>query len=412
MIFLRLIMVREIIISIYLAVFSLLFRLFKIFPLQKKIVFVVTFIENGAYIYDEIRRQEPSCRTIFLANKRVYPFFLKYDDSLVLKFNPRHVRHFISSIFHLATGKMIVIDNYYGFLSSIKFRKNVTCLQVWHATGAIKQFGLKDPSIKNRSRKAIKRFKRVYKHFDKIIVGSEKMASFFKTAFNLDDGHILRIGIPRTDAFYDKEGIQLIKQHMHLKFPFLSSKKVILYAPTYRDNQLNAYQLNLDLHKMQKELSNEYVLLLRLHPAIRGTINVSQFEGFVYDFSNYNKLNDILFITDVLISDYSSIPFDFSILERPMIFYPYDLKEYQATRGFWEDYSSMVPGPIVYSTKEIIDTIKSNNFNLNSIKIFKEQWNKFSNGNSSRTVANMIIMNLKSKNIDSSKKIQSQRSFN
>lgn len=394
------------------AAFSVLFKLFKLFPQQKKVVFVVSFIENSAYIYDEIRRQDPSCRTIFLASNKVYPFFSKYDDSLVLRFGPRHIKHCIASIFHLATGKIIVVDNYYGFLSSVKFKKNVTCLQVWHATGAIKQFGLKDPSIKNRGRKAVKRFKRVYNHFDKIIVGSEKMAIFFKTAFDLDDEHILRIGIPRTDAFYDKEGIQLIKQHMHLKFPFLSSKKVILYAPTYRDNQLNDYQLNLDLHKMQKELGNEYVLLLRLHPAIRSTINVGQYEGFVYDFSNYNKLNDILFITDVLISDYSSIPFDYSILERPMIFYPYDLKEYQTTRGFWEDYSSMVPGPIVYSTKEIIDTIKSNNFNSNSIFAFKKQWNEFSHGNSSKNVTKWIMAYLESNNIDSFKGITSQRSFN
>lgn len=383
-------MAREICILIYLTFFSFLFNIFKIFPLQKKIVFVVTFIENSAYIYDEIQRQDPSCRTVFLTSKKVYPFFSKYDNAKVLKFSPKYLGHFISSVYHLATGKVIVVDNYYGFLSSIRFKKKVTCLQVWHASGAIKQFGLKDPSIKSRSKRAIKRFKKVYSHFDKIIVGSGAMAYLFKIAFDLNDEHILRTGMPRTDSFFDKEGIELIRKHMYLKYPFLSSKKVILYAPTYRDDQLNDYLLNLDLHQMKRELSDKYVLLLRLHPAIRNNLDISQFDGFIYDFSSYTKLNDILFITDILISDYSSIPFDFSILDKPTIFYPYDLEKYKTIRGFWGDYTEVVPGPIVFSTNEIIQTIKEEKYNMDKLKTFQKYWNEYSDGKSSERVGEWL----------------------
>lgn len=384
-------MVREFIISIYLFFFSLLFRIFKRFPQKNKIVFVVTFIENSSYIYDELKKQDPACETIFLANRRVYSFFAKYDESVVLKFHPKHMKDFLISIYHLATSKVVIVDNYYGFLSAITFRKDVTVFQIWHASGAIKQFGLMDPSTKNRSQKAKDRFQRVYNQFDKIIVGSEAMSTIFQQAFGLPESRMLRTGMPKTDVFFDKEAIDIIQKQMILKFPYLEGKKIILYVPTYRDNELDHFHLALDLVKMNQALSNEYIVLLRLHPAIKNQVDLNSFDGFVYDFSQYKKLNDLLFITDILITDYSSIPFDFSLLQKPMIFFPYDLKEYEAARGFWEPYDKMVPGPIAYSTEEIIEIIQGKKFCTSAADRFRMKWNEYSKGHSSEKVASWIL---------------------
>lgn len=390
-------MAREILVSIYLMLFSFIFNICKLFPQKKeKTVFVVTFIENSASIYEELRRQDPSCRTIFLASKNVYNFFSKYDESTILLFEPKKLKDFIVSIYHLATCKLVIVDNYYGFLSSIRFKKNVTCLQVWHASGAIKQFGLKDPSIVNRKSRAITRFKKVYKQFHYIIVGSEEMARIFGEAFGIEEKNILRTGMPRTDVFFNEKRIALIRKYMYQKFPYLEEKKVILYAPTFRDNELDHFQLHLDLEEMQHHLNEDYIVLLRLHPAVKNNLDISKYEGFAYDFSKYAKLNDILFITDILITDYSSIPFDFSILGKPMVFYPYDLEQYQKERGFWGEYSEVVPGPIAKSTGEIITIVQSENFQLEKVTEYKHNWNEYSQGTSSQNIASWILYTLKS----------------
>lgn len=390
-------MAREILVSIYLMLFSFIFNICKLFPQKKeKTVFVVTFIENSASIYEELRRQDPSCRTIFLASKNVYNFFSKYDESTILLFEPKKLKDFIISIYHLATSKMVIVDNYYGFLSSIRFKKNVTCLQVWHASGAIKQFGLKDPSIANRKSRAITRFKKVYKQFHNIIVGSEEMARIFGEAFGIEERNILRTGMPRTDVFFNEKRIALIKKYMYQKFPYLEEKKVILYAPTFRDNELDHFQLHLNLEEMQHHLNKNYIVLLRLHPAVKNNLDISKYEGFVYDYSRYAKLNDILFISDILITDYSSIPFDFSILGKPMIFFPYDLEHYQKERGFWGEYPDVVPGPIARSTSEIITILQSGDFKLEEIMEYENKWNEYSKGSSSQNIASWILYTLKS----------------
>ncbi|PAD80578.1 hypothetical protein CHH57_24335 [Niallia circulans] len=101
-------------------------------------------------------------------------------------------------------------------------------------------------------------------------------------------------------------------------------------------------------------------------------------------------LNDLLFITDILITDYSSIPFEFSFLQKPMIFYPYDLDEYRKTRGFWVPYHELVPGPIAYSTEEIVQFIHLSSFKMEKIANFHQEWNTYSIGNSSKNVVQTI----------------------
>nr|WP_305137870.1 CDP-glycerol glycerophosphotransferase family protein [Cytobacillus pseudoceanisediminis] len=170
----------------------------------------------------------------------------------------------------------------------------------------------------------------------------------------------------------------------------------MLYAPTFRDNELDHFQLHLDLEEMQHHLNGDYIVLLRLHPAVKNNLDISKYDGFVYDYSKYAKLNDILFITDILITDYSSIPFDFSILGKPMIFFPYDLEHYQKERGFWGEYSDVVPGPIAMSTSEIITILQSGDFQLEEISEYENKWNEYSKGASSQNIASWILYTLKS----------------
>jgi teichoic acid glycerol-phosphate primase len=389
-------MVRELAITLYLLVFKLFFSFFNLFPIQKKVVFVATFGDNHYYVLDEIRKTKNPVKSVVLFSKKCN---YQFEDvsSTIIPYNSLNPIHVLQSIYHLATSKVIVIDNYYGFLASTPFRKGVECIQLWHAAGAIKKFGLKDPSNPFRSKRANNRFKQVYRHFHKIAVGSEGLAQIYYEAFGVQDLHILRLGIPRTDLFYDKEKIQSLKTRLTSSIPDIKEKKVLLYAPTYREADLHQFQLHLNIEKLYEQFSSTHILLIKLHRAIQNDKNLEEdYPGFVYDLSHYPNLNDLLVVTDCLITDYSSVPFEYSILEKPMIFFPYDLAEYSKERGFWEKYEEFVPGPIAYNTEEIIDIIKLNSFNKQRVVDFKNHWNMYSKGKSSDAFARYIYKKLDS----------------
>ncbi|WP_235848340.1 CDP-glycerol glycerophosphotransferase family protein [Litchfieldia alkalitelluris] len=389
-------MVRDLIIFIYLTFFKVVFTFFKLFPLKNKITFVVSFGDNSLFIYEELKRQERDSDIVFLYKTNVRHDFRKLLDVTAIPFESNNVFDTLKGIYHLATSKHIVVDNYYGFLAAVQFKVEVTCTQVWHASGALKKFGLLDRSNSMRSEKDLARFKKVYKNFKQVLVGSEEMAKIFMEAFNIEETRILRLGIPRTDLFYDKEMKDLILKKLTNEIPITDDKKVILYAPTYRDGQLDSFDIQLDLKKMFDELKDEYIVILRLHPVIANKLgSLEQFPNFAYDYSSHIDANELLLITDVLISDYSSIPFEFSLLKKPMIFYAYDLVEYKEERGLWDDYEEMVPGPVVFSTDEVISCIKENQFDLAKINDFDKRWNRYSTGNSSQRFVNYIFDNNK-----------------
>lgn len=385
-------MVRELKISLYLFLYQIVFSIFNIFPVKNKITFIVSFGDNSLAVFEEMQKREVDTSYVFLYKRSCKYNIDDLDGVTPIPFESGNIFYYFKSIYHLATSKTIIIDNYYGFLSAVRFKKNVECIQLWHAAGAIKKFGLEDQSNQLRSSRATKRFKKVYKQFHKTVVGSESMANIFSQAFNLNAENILRTGVPRTDLFYDKEKEFTVKEKLRIELPVIQEKKVILYVPTYRDHQIDRFDLKLDLNLLKQELGDEYIVLLRLHPAIKNKSNYeSEFPGFVYDFSSYLDVNELLYITDILISDYSSIPFEYAIMNKPMVFYAYDLDEYTTDRGLWDNYQSMVPGKITKTTAEVISQIKTHDFNYEDIRKFAELWNEYSNGASCENLVNYIL---------------------
>ncbi|MCO7174551.1 CDP-glycerol glycerophosphotransferase family protein [Sporolactobacillus kofuensis] len=361
----------------------------KIFALRNKIVFVCSYTDNIQFVYDEInqRRQFDQTEIIFLCRgKRTQTFFSGTGRS-VIPFETANIMAMVRSAFHLATARLIVVDNYFGFLSVASFKKNAQCIQLWHACGAFKTFGFNDHSVAYRTQRARNRFAAVYQNFHKIVVGSDAMQEIFKQSFGLDDTHFVSLGVPRTDLFFDRLKQDDISKTLHQQS---GGKKIILYAPTFRDVPIDDGRFGLELKEMENALKDNYVLILRLHPAEKGRIDFNRENNFVIDGSKWSSVNELLLATDLLITDYSSIPFEFSLLKRPMIFFPYDLKEYVRTRGLWESYKQEVPGPIVYSTDDLIKVIKKESFDQQKITNFSKRWNHYSNGYSSRNVADFF----------------------
>ncbi|UOQ94426.1 CDP-glycerol glycerophosphotransferase family protein [Halobacillus shinanisalinarum] len=374
-------MAREFLVSMYLLTVRILFNAFKLSPQRKKTVFVSSFGDNILYTVEALKKQY-SGSIVILKDSGCRYSYKEDPQTAVLPFDLKNPYAFILSIYHLATCEKVFVDNYFGFLAAADFRDNVECIQLWHASGAVKRFGLKDPSIEARTKRANDRFLQVYDKFDHVVVGSDKMAKIFKESFGLSDDKILRTGVPRTDFFFEHSDSSRIRANMEKKHPRIKGKKVILYAPTFRDHQLTDPDIQLNLKLLYETLQDDYVLMMRLHPAVKTTF-ANSYPNFIIDVSTGENINELLMVTDLLITDYSSIPYEFSLLNKPMIFYSYDLEDYSRARGFWEDYHSMVPGPVAYTSEEIVEIILNEPYNMKVVNKFAQDWNEYSNGQSS-----------------------------
>lgn len=375
---------RELAISIYLIGFKLLFTVSKLFPLKNKVTFLVSFPENSKYIYQELQRQKIDVEVIFLCNKRCFEDFKRINKYTYLV-ESRNLIHTIVGIYHIATSKQVIVDNYYGFLSTTSFKKDVQCIQIWHAVGAIKRFGAQDATNIGRTPAARRRFKKVYKQFGQFAIGSGHMEKIFKKAFLVEEGLFLKTGVPRTDFLFDETKHRQIEESLLNCNMFLKDKKVILYAPTFRRYESDPENMRLDLQKMYTALKGEYVLLIKFHPEIKLQLDLgTEYQRFVFNYSDYPNINELMIISDILITDYSSIPMEFALLKRKMIFFAYDLEVYKKENGLWEVYDTSVPGPVVKNTDEIIDAIVNHQTNLRQIDAYAQKWSEYCDGNASQ----------------------------
>lgn len=381
---------RELAISAYLLGFKFLFTCFKSLPIKNKVTFLISFPENPKYIFEEMKRQKIDLQSIFLCHNRIFHDF-KQQHQPTYRVESKNLLHTLIGIYHLATSKQIIADNYYGFLAVTNFKKGVKCTQIWHSVGAIKQFGIMDPTNKNRHPRALKRFKKVYNRFDQYVIGSEEMANIFKKAFLATDATFIKTGVPRTDFFFDYKRHEYVKK-MQQDNSSLKDKKVILYAPTFRRSDGFDNRVVLDLLMMYEELKEEYVLLIKLHPSIKLDLQMDEkLREFVFDYSDYSDINELLIITDILITDYSSIPMEFVLLKRKMIFFAYDLADYELEVGLWEKYESSVPGIVAKNTDEIINEILNGSTDYELLDGYARKWTEFCQGNASEQVVKILF---------------------
>lgn len=381
-------MFRELSINLYLIFTRILFSIFSIIPLKNKTVFIASFGSNIQHVRKQCLK-ETNHDIIILVTKGTQVIFEPSERERVYLFEATYFIQFILSFYHIATAKFIFVDNYFGFLAATPFKESVKVIQLWHAAGAIKRFGLKDPSTLYRSYHANKRFRKVYQRFTQVVVGSDKMVDIFKQTFHLKEHQFLRTGIPRTDFFYDNHAIKEAKLKLYGIYPQLVSKKVLLYAPTFRDGEIDNYTLQIDIDLLNEHLGNDFVLLIRLHPAVKH-ISSAINNSCLINVSDYPNLNELLIITDYLITDYSSVPFEFALLNRPIIFYSYDYEKYLVERGFFEDYKKAMPGPVVNSTIDVIKEIQNNAFDYKRLAQFASEWNRHSKGNAAELLVKAL----------------------
>ena len=366
--------------NLYLISFKLIFTFFKVFSLQKKTTFVTEYGINVTYVANEIKKQTDE-EIIILKTETCLQDFDE-DKFNVFVFSPRNIVAHFKGIYHLATSRYIIVDNDFLFLAATPLKPEAKCIQLWHATGSIKSFG--------RFRRKSPHYKKAFERMDYIVTGSELMTSFYKDAFNgTENDQFITSGIPRTDFFYNEPAREAIKKQLVVDYPLIKEKKVILYAPTYREYELDQARFEKHLEKLYRELKQDYVVFLSLHPK-DDMVYKNKYPGFIYNVTSYPNINEIAIVSDLLVTDYSPILFEYSLLHKPIIFYAFDLEEFQEARQLTINYEGFVPGPLVKTNTELIKKIKENNFDINIVEKFSKEWNEYSNGESSSNLIKFL----------------------
>lgn len=287
----------------------------------------------------------------------------------------------------MAVSRFILVDDFEPCVYVLKLRENQHLVQVWHAMGAFKKFGY--------SRKTADKHSLTHKNYTEAIVSSPEIADIYAEAFGIDISRIKPVGVPRTDALFDKKYIELTKERLYNRCSALKDKKICLFAPTFRGNNVNdGYYPEdfIDLAKLSMELGSEWAVIVKYHPFIKNPpVIPTEVKSSVFDFSDEREINDVLFITDVLVTDYSSVIFENAILGNSSVLYAPDLSDYTGDRGFYFDYSAYSCGSVVKKQDELAQAIKCADKNSEKTEEFKRRFVSLCDGNSSKRFVDKIL---------------------
>lgn len=358
---------RTMLIFIYLQLFKLMYRFFYVFTIQRKTLFWVTYGENARPINDYLRQHVPDEKRILIYDRR----FVKDEEEWhVHQSIPYHPVRFIIMAFHLATSKTVFIDNYIGEFSVASIRKKTQRIQLWHAAGALKNFGLISSTSKAASKRTRARFQRVYKRYGDFIVPGNECASLFMAPHDLPITRFKSFGMPRTDYWFHEKR-QRIEAQLRSTYE-RKNRRIALYAPTYREYDGREDQT---IRQLEQLTDQGWTILVKLHPTVRDqfTDQTKHIHFVTDDFS----INDYLLITDVLITDYSSIPFESCLLDIPTILYTPDIDTYRKDPGVLDSYPEPLPVKYTSRFEDIVQWMNSDASLQKSrmeMKVFKTLW--------------------------------------
>lgn len=332
---------------------NVIYFFFKLFPTNNKKIFFLSRQSNEIsldykMLIEEINKSFPDYKVVTFTKMMGKTFKDKIS----------YIKYLFIQMYHLATSKTCVIDGYNVTVSILKHKKKLKIIQIWHALGAIKKFGYQTLDKQDGTSSKMAKTMKMHKNYSLIVTGSKAMIPYFSEAFNQDKEKFINCGLPRVDYILKESSKN--KKKILKKYPNLKEKKIILYVPTFRKKEQYYTQ------KLYDSIDHEkYELIIKGHPIKKlETTNVEK---------EFTSL-ELLSIADYIITDYSAISIEASILEKPLYFYLYDLEEYEKTTGLNIDLKKEMPGCCFKNPKGIIKSIEEDSYDLKKVKKFKEKY--------------------------------------
>ncbi len=357
--------IKKLVLNIVLGFFSLFLRFTKQKPHQVTFISLTSDKLNGDFkeIYDELMQYD---------NIEIKLNLIKFKQNLWGDF--LYFLNCIKQLFLINTSKVVIINDNNYIVSHFK-KKDVKVIQIWHACGAVKKFG--------------NEISRQYKiaNYDYVLATSKAWQYIYARSFGVHPDDVLPLGLPRTDGLFNQEHVNQMKTEMLEKYPHLKDKYIVLYAPTFRGNIIKGLKYEeINLVNVISSLPSDYVLLYKMHPLL-GDLDMGHHDRLLN--MNQESLNALLCVSDCLISDYSSIVFDYSILNKKMVFYLSDLEDYQSTIGL-NVLPEDLPGAVCSKEEALIDELMKQDYDQVRIQNFKDKYFYYQDGKNAKRIAAFI----------------------
>ena len=368
-----------------------------IVPLKKNLIIFQSnngknYTGNPRYIYENMVKRgldkEYECVWFFL------------DTDTVIPGNGKKIRsNYFAFFYYLMRAKFWVFDSRQPRFM-VKKKKTIF-IQTWHGT-PLKKLALDMDRMNMAGNQNIDTYHASFRNacadWDYLVSQNRFSTNIFRSCFDFKNRPMLEIGYPRNDVLFEKNNendINELKKQLGLPL----DKKIILYAPTWRDNDFHKkgvykFSTQIDFDRMQQEFSDDYCMIVKYHYLVSENIDWSPYKGFVYTFDETKDIAWLYLVSDILITDYSSVMFDYSLLNRPMLFFAYDLEEYKNNlRGFYFDFINEIPGPISQDTETLIHDLKNYDETQWESKYqqYHEKFNGVDDGTASEQIVDLII---------------------
>lgn len=308
------------------------------------------------FVLSRGKKLEGNLKLIYEEMKMNYPTL---NIHCVFAENTMNVK-LLKELLLIKDAKYIILDDYYLPVYLLNIKSEVKVIQVWHAAGALKKFGYSTIGTSFGPSLAYLKIVPIHSNYTHVYVSSDHVKPFYAEAFNMDETRIHSYGIPRTEMFLSNKLTQKEIVLNQLKINE-EGKLIILWAPTYRAQGANA-ETQLDMlsmvKKVMKDITKDVIVIYKPHPYSK--VNMKDFKEYPnFILAKDKNIDELMIISDALITDYSSVIFDYSLLKRPFAHFVPDLEEYVKNRGFYEPIQDISKGIIIKELDYLIKWILS-----------------------------------------------------
>ena len=380
---------KNVILKILVVFLKILYLPMKPLKVKNKITYISRQSNNESIdfksIREEIEKKYPEISYIVLSKK------LEAKDGIIKQLFP-NILNIFKQMYHLATSKVIILDTYCITACVLPHKKETKVIQIWHALGAVKKFGYQTIGAKYGASEKIARIMCMHKNYDYVLAPSKVTAGLYKKAFNVEEDRIKYLGMPRIDYILNIDDEK--KQEIFNKYPILEQKQNILYVPTYRKGE----RVELD-ELVEKMNLNKYNLIIKLHPLDLKDYTYIEKTGVIYE--NKFKTYDLLKVANKVITDYSSLSIEASLLNIPVYFYTYDIKKYAQENGINFDFEKEPIG--IYNSQNIDKLLKllEENYDYEILNQFKNKYVSINTNQCTKQIVEFIARLVKNEEIES-----------
>lgn len=319
-------------------------------------------------------------------NAKALEPYIKAKKVICSKRLPHKLFYKLKMYYYTFTSKVIICDDYNRYLRVFPLKPEQRVIQLWHACGAFKKFGLNGTTLPKKVDLA------THVQYNVVCVSSEAVRPIYAESFGISPAKVKALGCPRTDKFFDSGYISGVSEKIFARYPQLKGKEIIIYAPTFRDkvpgHDRSYFAPELDFKKLSRSLNENQMFIICPHPLMKNSIVDKSYKNImvIRDFST----NDMMLVSDLMLTDYSSVIFEYALLKKPIAFFCYDLPKYE--RGFYLDYSCDLPGKLLTNQNELFKFIASDDRKKtdDSYDEFIKKYMSACDGKSCERIAGMI----------------------